>query len=892
MENIKYTIGQRWYSQTEPELGLGIITELEDKYLSILFPLCQEARKYNANSHPLKRYKLEINDSTLDLSGNDQVVKDFQVKDNLYYYQLGSEIICETQLDAKIDLSGAKERLFSGNSDPLEYYRLRYETQLLKRKYQEFPYKHFLGPAIRLIPHQLYIADQVINMSKPKVMLCDEVGLGKTIEACLILHSLIRSEQVQNALIIVPESLTNQWFVELFKKFYLSFNVIDETTDLKDVQENTERVILSRKLLTANNEIQDFIQSKDWDILIIDEAHQLNFSNQNLVSFIEQINKKTYSTLMLSATPEIIGSDNLFKQLKLIDPDKFHSEKAIDQFLFPDSKIISALSELNQNIIPSNLNQLIDIKDDLTPSRAIEKIIDKYGPGRSFFRNSKSNLSNYTDLFKTRISHPNSIEVNEKNPSKNKIIEYKVFAFLELLKNLDEEKVLIITHSKKDVDLIKKYIINNSNLKISIFSSEQSLLERDRQAAYFADPEGAQILISTEIGSEGRNFEFSHHLALFDFPLSPDQMEQRIGRLDRIGQEKDINIHSFYIKDSFEEYLFRWYEEVLQLFTNSPIELTNFYSKAKEELTLLLEAPFNTDLCNKFINKKQKEYKAWCSKIKSQKNILFDLHSYHHKEAIKIVQQVEEFEKSHSFLNHLEFVSHVFGINYNDLNQDSINLTPSDNMLISSFPALPMEGFSYAITRDYAIKRDDLQLLSLEHPLYQGIFDLVLHSNFGNLTICLNENLNDNILFEFIFTLQCVDEVKHVSSQFLPLTPIRVLLNHSLQDYTLKFPMKNINNNCTRVPEHQLEGYFEKMPKDFLSNLIEMSSKLSLSKNNKYRKQALEKLESTKNEELNRAKDFQIDTEELEITFKQIQHSINNAAIELDSIRIIFPVQS
>ena len=253
---------------------------------------------------------------------------------------------------------------------------------------------------------------------------------------------------------------------------------------------------------------------------------------------------------------------------------------------------------------------------------------------------------------------------------------------------------------------------------------------------------------------------------------------------------------------------------------------------------------------------------------------------------------MEEFEKSHSFLNHLEFVSHVFGINYNDLNQDSINLTPSDNMLISSFPALPMEGFSYAITRDYAIKRDDLQLLSLEHPLYQGIFDLVLHSNFGNLTICLNENLNDNILFEFIFTLQCVDEVKHVSSQFLPLTPIRVLLNHSLQDYTLKFPMKNINNNCTRVPEHQLEGYFEKMPKDFLSNLIEMSSKLSLSKNNKYRKQALEKLESTKNEELNRAKDFQIDTEELEITFKQIQHSINNAAIELDSIRIIFPVQS
>ena len=92
-------------------------------------------------------------------------------------------------------------------------------------------------------------------------------------------------------------------------------------------------------------------------------------------------------------------------------------------------------------------------------------------------------------------------------------------------------------------------------------------MERDRQAAWFAEAEGAQVLLCSEIGGEGRNFQFAHHLVLFDLPLHPDILEQRIGRLDRIGQRERIQIHVPYIEDTPEEVCLRWYADGLESFT-------------------------------------------------------------------------------------------------------------------------------------------------------------------------------------------------------------------------------------------------------------------------------------------------------------------------------------
>ena len=99
-------------------------------------------------------------------------------------------------------------------------------------------------------------------------------------------------------------------------------------------------------------------------------------------------------------------------------------------------------------------------------------------------------------------------------------------------------------------------------IRCTVFHEGMSLLERDKSAAYFADPDtGAQVMLCSEIGSEGRNFQFSHHLVLFDLPLNPDLLEQRIGRLDRIGQKNVVQIHVPYLQDTPQRTLIRWYHE-------------------------------------------------------------------------------------------------------------------------------------------------------------------------------------------------------------------------------------------------------------------------------------------------------------------------------------------
>ena len=202
---------QRWYSQGEPELGLGIVIECQPKRITISFPLSGEERIYSTSTHPLKRFTLEPGDKILHPEQGELTITEVFIKDELSYYQCSDIIVSEIDLPAKIDLNGPLERLVIKSFDSEVFSRIRYNAYLGLRKYQEFKYKGLLSPKIRLLPHQVYVVSEILNMDKPKVMLCDEVGLGKTIQACMVLNSLIQTNRVEKTLIIVPDSLVNQW---------------------------------------------------------------------------------------------------------------------------------------------------------------------------------------------------------------------------------------------------------------------------------------------------------------------------------------------------------------------------------------------------------------------------------------------------------------------------------------------------------------------------------------------------------------------------------------------------------------------------------------------------------------------------------------------------------
>src|SRR6185295_846049 len=138
------------------------------------------------------------------------------------------------------------------------------------------------------------------------------------------------------------------------------------------------------------------------------------------------------------------------------------------------------------------------------------------------------------------------------------------------LRFVNPDKVLLICCSEPKVAAIDAALRQRiRNVKMGVFHEGLTLIQRDRNAAWFAEEGGARILLCSEIGSEGRNFQFAHHLVLFDLPLSPELLEQRIGRLDRIGQTSEIQVHVPFVEGSAQEVLVRWYHEGLNAFAEN-----------------------------------------------------------------------------------------------------------------------------------------------------------------------------------------------------------------------------------------------------------------------------------------------------------------------------------
>lgn len=871
--------GQRWYSEGEPELGLGLVEVIEAKTITLSFPLANEKRTYNAKHSPLKRFSLKAGDEFKTLDGISAIVADVQEMNGVLFYLTDTQgVVPEMHLHPKIDLNSCGDRILAKNFDPPEFFNLRYQSYLAQRKYQELPYKGFIGCSIRLIHHQLYVASKATKTLPVRAMLCDEVGLGKTIESALILNSLAKKELIDRCLIVVPSSLVNQWFVELYKKFYLSFSIWSEDTDF----EFSNFLIIGLNELNENIEMfQEELPKYNWQCFIFDESHQNDYKGK--LNFLNDLTKNAVAKVLLSATPEVLGEENLFNQLHFLDPDKYQD---FERFKKQQTKSF----EISELIRANDIDELQDYLglniDDLDD--AIQTIIDIHGTGRSYYRNARASL--HQNLFKERVKNPIAISPEGKLSDKL-VFDSKLEHLLAWMKKHPDEKMLIIAHSKALILKIQKNLLELANLKIAVFHSEQSLLERDRQAAYFADDKGAQLLLCTEIGSEGRNFEFCHHLFLFDLPRVPEQLEQRIGRLDRIGQQHPIQIYIPYITKSFEEIIFRYYNDVLEIFDAPSFAVSKFHQNNREKIRELVESKFDQEILNSTIEKMQADYLELKKELALGRNYLVERNSYNHDSADKIVSEITEFESQNPVLPFLQEVCEQVGIRAEDLDAGSVFFEPLDNMYIPSFPGLPQEGISYATNRAKASARDDLHLLNWESPIAQGALDLFLKTPLGNCSFAFVEKVKAPLYLEAIYTLECVDEMKHRSSLFLPLTPIRVLIDVQAKDVTREIPKKLIDQNTLKsAPDFD----WGRIPQDILKRLIDASKGQLKARVTKYKTDSLENADKYFQKEMDRLHELKLEKdlltehlEELESLREATLSSIGSAKVQMDAARLI-----
>ncbi|TAN65004.1 MAG: RNA polymerase-associated protein RapA [Methylobacter sp.] len=842
--------GQRWISNTESELGLGLILEVAHKRITVLFLACDEKRMYAQDNAPLTRVRFSAGDVIESIDEEKLTVTGLIEQDGLITYfgkdQDGQEVqLDEVELNHHIQFNKPQDRLFIGQVDPSAWFLLRYETWLRLQQHQQSPVKGLLGGRASLIPHQLFIAHESANRSAPRIMLADEVGLGKTIEAGLILHHRLINGLSNRVLIIVPETLLHQWLVEMLRRFNLRFSIFDEARCLDTYAEDdmlaepeadeavgdnpflTEQLVLcSQGFFSKYPRRQQQAIAAGWDMVIIDEAHHLEWSEQAPSSdylFVEQLGQVSPGLILLTATPEQLGKESHFARLRLLDPDRFYSFSAFveEERLFEPvanaAKLLLAKEALNEDaqqhlaalLKDDNVDGLLKNLNDPEKSVAardalIKVLLDHHGTGRILFRNSRQTVQGFPERerYGYALTGPANTDDLQQDP--------RYLWLVDKVKQLAGQKALVICkHAQTAIDL-EQTLRNRAGIASAVFHEGMSIIERDRAAAYFADPESAaRLLICSEIGSEGRNFQFVHHLILMDLPTNPDLLQQRIGRLDRIGQKHIIQIHVPYLEHTECAVLYRWYDEGLNAFACNSSSAQRVADILHDELAAVLDSKSQTDI-DALIAKTQALSVELETEMHNGRDQLLELNSCRKELADELIDQLNAYEKEGVLWPYMEDVFECYGVDTEFHSPDCFIIRPSDHLRVSHFPGLTEDGLTLTVNRQIALAREDMQFMTWEHPLVTASMDMVLSSETGNAAISVikhNDLKAGQFLLECLFIVECSAPAELQIGRFLPHTPIRVLIDQNKKDLSANIEHRDLVEAGIKFDKHKIIAF-------------------------------------------------------------------------------------
>tara|TARA_Y100000746_G_scaffold49841_1_gene38903 strand:+ start:3330 stop:6191 length:2862 start_codon:yes stop_codon:yes gene_type:complete len=927
--------GQRWSSNSEPELGLGIIESIDQQFVNILFPACDELRQYSTESPPLHRMRFQPGATIQDVDGQEYQVQQVSENDGLIVYHCGKEEILESKLGANMADRGPEERLVDGQATESSLFDLRLNSLKAMFEWRRSPVRGLYGGKMDLIPHQLYIAHEVSNRQSPRVLLADEVGLGKTIEACLILNRLLTCGRANRVLILVPGSLVHQWFVELLRRFNHWFNIFDEERCLSiesgqectNPFEDDQLILADIDWLSQSPKRVNQVIASDWDLLVVDEAHHLKWNSESpseKYKLVDQLGQKAHALLLLTATPEQVGLENHFARLRLLDHsrfsnfEKFKSEtekykpvailcqklindeplndSELDQFPVTESTLSIAKSE-----IAKNKKLSIETKD-----KFIRELADRHGTGRVLFRNTRKTITGFPKRFAKIYSIKNNstsstgeeefnydINLNGNEPNHDFSNDPRIDWLTKILKDNELEKFLLICRTQAKTAEIENSLRDRINIKTAVFHEELNLVQRDRNAAWFADQDGARLLICSEIGSEGRNFQFCHHLILFDLPINPELIEQRIGRLDRIGQINDIRIHIPTIENSQRERLAKWQHYGLNAYEeNIPGGQTLITQYRDQLLSTLKDKQNNLDKLIKETKKSRKELQI---KLEQGKDQLIEINSHSANKSDELIGKIRKSENSSELESLMLRLFDIFGIGVDDIGKQTYRLTNTERLPVN-IPGNRSGTVVVTFDRILAVSRDDQVLLSWDHPIVTGCIEQLLASHDGTASFAIWETSgNPTLLLEVIYVLECLAPKKLHADRFLPPTPVRIVINHQGK------PVLGEDGRFIKVPELIKDGPSHiiaeiKQIQNLIKPMSKASEKLASDQIDKMKSLAIENMNQALKSEISRLETLikiNKNIREDEITslkkeLSELQNCLDQSRTRIDSIRLIW----
>lgn len=677
----------------------------------------------------------------------------------------------------------------------------------------------------RLLPHQIESTYIVVNSLKPRFILADEVGLGKTIEAALIMKELIFRNDYKRVLIIAPSPLLVQWKQELKNKFNEDFTIVKRKNFIKENDQNWQNynhVITSIDFI-KNPRYADEILEKKWDIVIFDEAHRLRRDYSKVTRawvFAEKISKQCECLLLLTATPFRGKLEELYYLMHLVDPNilgPYHTfvndyvignksdlKEKISKVLLRRRKVeIGGFSKRFAKTVKIELSvperQFYDETTEYvrreynlamrTKNRAIgfvmvvfQKLLDSSVHALlNALTKRKFLLENRLHKFHVESSMLEEWDMDETEDVEEFIGDLDEAAWQDLmnlrrelltlnrlihlgrsiredrksiklketllrLKKEGNQKFIIFTQFRTTQDYLTSIL--SDDFKVSQFHGSLSMDQKEEAIQDFK--EDAEILICTEAGGEGRNLQFANFLFNYDLPWSPLKIEQRIGRIHRFGQKKNVYIFNFASKDTVAERILEVLNNKIQLFEESIGVSDALLGTIEQELD------FNSSLM-KFVTggKTQEEIEQELDlriKVAEQgfkrldslvtpRMIDFNLQDYYNHTLSE-----RQFDNTH-----LEDFILSFDRNFPKIS--GIELEPAENKIyrIKSGGGWKLATFDSEI----ALQNDSLEFLAFGHPIVENAISHFHNGKIGyNYKVLPSYILKDKVIFVFLVNFQ------------------------------------------------------------------------------------------------------------------------------------------
>ena len=474
---------------------------------------------------------------------------------------------------------------------PKEIFLLRYQAEQLRLS-KGFDQLICLDDiAVEHYEHQLETALRALRDMRGRALLADEVGLGKTIEAGIVMKELIERGLVRTVLVLTPASLTEQWREELSVKFREEFTVIDKPSQWQAVLEAQEgRWLASLDRAKMKRHATQILQ-REYDLLIVDEAHKLKNRSTLAWKFVNRIRKRY--VLMLTATPVQNDLLELYSLITILAPGQLGTVRAFRRHFLQGAdkrqpKNARSLRRLLNDVMIRNRRSKVDVTFPKRRAAIYHLTLSEeewqlYANVTDYIRRRFQDVESNKHLRLTLMtlqkeltSSPQAVAKTLAKMAQDRAhgerVRRELQGFLALAESIPvsrklravEEilgrfpgKFLIFTEYRETLRAITEQL-EAWGIPTVGFHGGLNIRQKEAAVARFRADEkegGARVMVSTESGAEGRNLQFCHQLINYDLPWNPMRVEQRIGRLHRLGQVNDVTIFNLSCHETIEAHI-------------------------------------------------------------------------------------------------------------------------------------------------------------------------------------------------------------------------------------------------------------------------------------------------------------------------------------------------